>query len=144
MTAFAEYRLCPYEGESLPVDHVCVAGASRHAGRGAATRTENEVSTDLTDVEHAFDAAPDWASTTDTTMKAFVDHHEHLTVPSPLSRRRVRRVLHRAVRFVGLVPARHGCRHHAVQVAVDPDATVDFHVVAPAWAERRNPYQGVA
>lgn len=49
MTAFAEYRLCPYEGESLPVDHVCVAGAPRHAGRGAATpRTEINV-TNLAD-----------------------------------------------------------------------------------------------
>lgn len=54
MTAFAEYRLCPYEGESLPVDHVCVAGAPRHAGRGAATPKEYEnVTTYLIDAPQA-------------------------------------------------------------------------------------------
>jgi hypothetical protein len=94
------------------------------------------LSTDLTHVDHAFDRAPDWASATDTTMTAFVDHHEHLTEPSAPPNRRVRRVLHRAARLAGLVPPRHGCRRPAVgQVLMDPDTTVAFHAVNPTWAD---------
>ena len=99
------------------------------------------MSTDLTHVDHAFDAAPDWASTTDTTMTAFVEHHERLAPPAPPANHRVRRVFHRAFRLVGLVPPRHGCRRPPVRPTVDPDATVNFHVVNPKWAERRHPYE---
>lgn len=50
MTAFAEYRFCPWDGKSLPVDHVCVAGAPRHAGRGAASTNGENVNSQLIEV----------------------------------------------------------------------------------------------
>lgn len=52
--------------------------------------------------------------------------------------------LHRLVRFVGLIPARHGRPYAPPAPVVDPDATQEFRIAREGWEARRHPYGGAS